>query len=107
MTLPKLEISKFKPTVVTVAKRLDPGESVHVVDFHGADILAAVATFRAEVNNLGASWDLGMAYFCLEFFALIFWKSFPVTWQAVRPFRTQVRDLINSGSETVGLGEKV
>ena len=42
----------------------------------------------------------------LEFVALIFWNSFPVTWQAVRPFRTQVRDLINSGSETVGLGEK-
>ena len=28
-----------------------------------------------------------------------------MTWQAVRPFRTQVRDLTNSGSETV-LGEK-
>ena len=30
-----------------------------------------------------------------------------MTWQDVRPFRTQVRDLINSGSETVGLGEKI
>ena len=30
-----------------------------------------------------------------------------MTWQAGRPFRTQVRDLINSGSETVGLGEKI
>ena len=29
-----------------------------------------------------------------------------MTWQAVRPFRTQVRDLINSGSETVGLVRK-
>ena len=30
-----------------------------------------------------------------------------MTWQAERPFRAQIRDLINSGSETVGLGEKI
>ena len=30
-----------------------------------------------------------------------------MTLQAVRPFRTQVRDLINSGSETVELGEEI
>ena len=30
-----------------------------------------------------------------------------MTWQAVRPSRTQVRDLINSGSGTVGLGEHI
>ena len=30
-----------------------------------------------------------------------------MTWQAVRQFRTQVRDLINSGSETVELGEEI
>ena len=45
--------------------------------------------------------------FFFEFFALFFWNSFPVTCQAVRPPRTQVRDLINSGSETVGLGEQI
>ena len=44
--------------------------------------------------------------FVLDVFLVFFWNSFPVTWQAERPFRTQVRDLMNSGTETVGLGEK-
>ena len=57
-------------------------------------------------------WCLGLRVFngttfFLESISHVFWNSFPVTWQAVRPFRTQVRDLINSGSETVGLGKKI
>ena len=59
---------------------------------------------------LSCSWSKALPVgptFFLEFISRCFWNSFPVTWQAVRPFRTQVRDLINSGSETVGLGEKI
>ena len=37
----------------------------------------------------------------------VFLEFLPVTWQAVRPSRTQVRNLINSGSGTVGLGGQI
>ena len=60
------------------------------------------------LKTLNLSW---ICWFLAPLFVLdfsrFFGNSFPVTWQDVRPFRTQVRDLINSGSETVGLGEKI
>ena len=85
-------------------------------------VVAAVSAKARREGLGGMSCDLKFAHhtpdsksrlvngrriFFWTFLLVLFWKSFPVTWQAVRQFRTQVRDLINSGSETVGLGEKI